>query len=225
MKPPTPRSRPTPTQAKSSFPPPAPMKQPSPHGCLPAQRCSMSWNHDAPSRKSAWNNAGSSPRISPPSKPCHHSSPPPPLFLPAIINHITVMKTFLLIVLALAIAIPATWFAAHHDDHPASVSESPERHVKYYQCAMHHQIKSDKPGRCPICGMELTPIYEGVSNTDSDPSIVELSPVSQRVLHVETTTARKVPLVKSLRVAGAIEEDDTRHRLLSAVVDGRIEKL
>jgi Cu(I)/Ag(I) efflux system membrane fusion protein len=135
------------------------------------------------------------------------------------------MKTFLLILLALAIAIPATWFAAHHDEHPASVSESPERHVKYYQCAMHHQIKSDKPGRCPICGMELTPIYEGVSNTDSDPSIVELSPVSQRVLHVETTTARKVPLVKSLRVAGAIEEDDTRHRLLSAVVDGRIEKL
>ena len=29
-----------------------------------------------------------------------------------------------------------------------------------YQCAMHPQIVSDKPGNCPICGMELTPVHE-----------------------------------------------------------------
>ena len=26
---------------------------------------------------------------------------------------------------------------------------------------MHPWVKSDKPGRCTICGMELTPVYEG----------------------------------------------------------------
>ena len=34
-----------------------------------------------------------------------------------------------------------------------------DRKVLYYQSAMHPWIKSDKPGRCTICGMELTPVY------------------------------------------------------------------
>jgi multidrug efflux pump subunit AcrA (membrane-fusion protein) len=29
-----------------------------------------------------------------------------------------------------------------------------------YQCSMHPQIVSDKPGNCPICGMKLTPVEE-----------------------------------------------------------------
>jgi RND family efflux transporter MFP subunit len=34
-----------------------------------------------------------------------------------------------------------------------------ERKVLYWQCSMHPQIKSDKPGKCPICGMDLVPVY------------------------------------------------------------------
>ena len=41
-----------------------------------------------------------------------------------------------------------------------------ERKVLYYQSAMHPWIKSDKPGRCTICGMELTPVYEGEKGFD-----------------------------------------------------------
>jgi hypothetical protein len=26
---------------------------------------------------------------------------------------------------------------------------------EYYTCTMHPQIKKDKPGKCPICGMDL----------------------------------------------------------------------
>ena len=35
----------------------------------------------------------------------------------------------------------------------------PARHQKY-QCAMHPQIVSDKPGTCPICGMKLQPVED-----------------------------------------------------------------
>ena len=28
--------------------------------------------------------------------------------------------------------------------------------MKTYTCSMHPELKSDKPGKCPKCGMELT---------------------------------------------------------------------
>jgi RND family efflux transporter MFP subunit len=34
-----------------------------------------------------------------------------------------------------------------------------ERKILYWQCSMHPEVKSDKPGKCPICGMDLVPVY------------------------------------------------------------------
>ena len=49
----------------------------------------------------------------------------------------------------------------------ATATDAKERKVLYYQSAMHPWIKSDKPGRCTICGMELTPVYEGEAGLDT----------------------------------------------------------
>lgn len=100
-----------------------------------------------------------------------------------------------------------------------------ERKVLYYQSAMHPWIKSDKPGRCTICGMELTPVYEGQAGFDVSGDVITLSSNSIRVLNVQTVEAQIQPLRKTLTVAGTIEQDDSRHRVLSAYVGGRIEKL
>jgi membrane fusion protein, copper/silver efflux system len=35
----------------------------------------------------------------------------------------------------------------------------------YYTCPMHPEIHNDKPGKCPICGMDL--VKTVVVNTDS----------------------------------------------------------
>ena len=35
----------------------------------------------------------------------------------------------------------------------------------YYTCSMHPQVRSDKPGKCPICGMELVKKEVKVSDT------------------------------------------------------------
>jgi Cu(I)/Ag(I) efflux system membrane fusion protein len=40
---------------------------------------------------------------------------------------------------------------------PAAASQPPARPDRYY-CAMHPQIRSPDPGKCPICGMDLVPI-------------------------------------------------------------------
>lgn len=100
-----------------------------------------------------------------------------------------------------------------------------DRKVIYYQSAMHPWIKSDKPGRCTICGMELTPVYEGEAGREVGGDIISLSESSVRVLNVQTTEVKTQALTKTLKVAGTIEQDDTRRRVLSAYVGGRIDKL
>jgi Cu(I)/Ag(I) efflux system membrane fusion protein len=106
-----------------------------------------------------------------------------------------------------------------------SATSKSERKVLYYQSAMHPWIKSDKPGRCTVCGMELTPIYEGESGIDAGGDMISLSETSVRVLNVQATVVKTQALTKTLPVAGTIDDDDSKHRVLSAYVSGRIDKL
>ena len=67
------------------------------------------------------------------------------------------MKKIILIIAAL-VAVGGVAFWIFHD----SQSPAHEQHTQY-TCPMHPQIISDKPGTCPICGMNLVPV---VSSND-----------------------------------------------------------
>jgi Cu(I)/Ag(I) efflux system membrane fusion protein len=99
-------------------------------------------------------------------------------------------------------------------------------HATVYQCPMHPWIKSDKAGdKCTICGMVLVAAPAGDNNAAADPNLVTLTPAAASVSGVQTAEVRRAPLVRTLRVTGVIEDDDTRHRILTARVPGRVEKL
>ena len=72
------------------------------------------------------------------------------------------MKTFLVIVLTAVLAVAATWLSMrHHPGATAAAASAPQ----LYQCGMHPWIRSDQPGRCTLCGMELTPVATGANKT------------------------------------------------------------
>lgn len=136
------------------------------------------------------------------------------------------MKTFFTILITAALTATGSWFVLNrHSDSTPAVST--ERKVLFYQSAMHPWIKSDKPGRCTICGMELTPVYEGEKGLDETGggNMVALTQNQIQVLHVQTAEAKPRPLTRTLRVAGMIDDNAMRHRVLSAYVDGRVDKL
>lgn len=135
------------------------------------------------------------------------------------------IKSIFILLICSSLAGAGIWYAAHRQHPGSSASGSADRKVLYYQSAMHPWVKSDKPGRCTICGMELTPVYEGDKGFDASGDVVALTQSQVQVLHVQTTEAKVQPLTHRLHVAGMIDDDDTRHRVLSAYVDGRIEKL
>ena len=86
---------------------------------------------------------------------------------------------------------------------------------------MHPWIKSDKPGRCTICGMGLVPVYEGEAGFESD--LVVLSPSTSQVIGVETAPVQRGELKRTLRLAGRINDNAGRHRIISAHFDGRVD--
>ena len=138
------------------------------------------------------------------------------------------MKTFLTILITAAIAIAGTWLLKSRlSPAPAGSATAIERKPLFYQSPMHPWIKSDKPGRCTICGMELVPIYPGEKSLDSTggENAVVLTQNQTQVLHVQTEEVKIQPLVHTLQVAGVIDDDATRHRVISAYVDGRVDKL
>src|SRR5436190_18958418 len=133
------------------------------------------------------------------------------------------MKTFLMILIVAGVAAAGGWYAARHVSH-SSGAAAHSRKILYYQSPMHPWIKSEQPGNCTICGMKLVPVYEGEKGFVVGEG-VSLSSNVINVINVATEEVKKGPLVRTLRVAGMIDGDDRRHRIISAYVGGRIEKL
>ena len=147
------------------------------------------------------------------------------------------MKTSRLLLLAVFVAGLLTgagfWILRSHWDvpqtsavsQPTGTDPSHPRSVRFYQSPMHPWIRSDRPGRCTICGMELTPVYEGNSGASAEGPVVVLGTNSIQLIHLETSEVSEAPLIRHLRLSGTLEDNDTHHRMISASVAGRIERL
>ncbi|MGA2686076.1 MAG: heavy metal-binding domain-containing protein [Verrucomicrobiota bacterium] len=112
-------------------------------------------------------------------------------------------RAILFLVLTAGLAGGALWLVEHHPSAPL-VTSPDGRKILYYQSPMHPWITSDKPGKCPICGMNLVPVYENGESTNTGFGL-KLNADSVNVANVQTATVERRQLVHSLPVAGAIE--------------------
>ncbi|MDR1485578.1 MAG: efflux RND transporter periplasmic adaptor subunit [Planctomycetaceae bacterium] len=138
-------------------------------------------------------------------------------------------SNYVLLIFVAVLACAVGWFLSqnrHFFQHKSgSKTGTGERKILFYQSSMHPWIKSDKPGKCTICGMALSPVYEGDAAAESNSDFIKLADITVAIIGVDSVSARVAPLRRTLRVAGVISDDETQHRLLSAQVPGRIEKL
>ncbi len=92
-----------------------------------------------------------------------------------------------------------------------------------WTCAMHPQIRMDKPGLCPICGMELIPLKS--ATTELDPDAVQMTEAGIKLAEVETTIIGKQNAEKSVSLYGKVQANESRIKTVAAHVPGRIEEL
>ena len=74
----------------------------------------------------------------------------------------------MVLILALAALLGAgvMWSAQHRLQSTTAV----DRKILYYTCPMHPSVKAEKPGACPICGMNLVPVYDTQGGTNNPPA-------------------------------------------------------
>ncbi|HSN47671.1 MAG TPA: efflux RND transporter periplasmic adaptor subunit [Flavobacterium sp.] len=91
----------------------------------------------------------------------------------------------------------------------------------FYTCSMDPQIKEDKPGKCPICHMELTPI----KHDDTERNEISLSKQQIQLGNITTQTISEVSSSVEQSYTGVLAINQERIKTISVRSMGRIEKL
>lgn len=140
-----------------------------------------------------------------------------------------------LIVILLVAAGGGYYLWQHKGSKKGVAGEKSAQGKQLYTCSMHPFIIRDKPGTCPICGMEL------IKKIDSGPGggaqtpeqkqqaemlgHVTLSPTQQVMANVATVAAKQTTLNKEINAVGIVQFDQSRQAKVTAWVAGRIDKL
>lgn len=136
------------------------------------------------------------------------------------------MKRLLPFLLIAMIGATSGWFGGHYFPHTVQPDDQSTAHtLTSNQCPMHPWVKSDKPAECTICGMDLVAIHEGGTTTHAADGIVMLPPGSPNVIGAQVSEVKRQRLSHTLRVAGMMREDESRHGVISAPFEGRIDGL
>ena len=110
-------------------------------------------------------------------------------------------------------------FEHDHDGDVVAVTDE-SGNVQYYTCGMHPWVILPKPGDCPICHMELTPIDPAKFTGE-----ITIDPVVVQNMGVRVEPVVTGPLTKTIRTVGTVDYNERNVRDVNIKVSGWIEEL
>jgi len=100
--------------------------------------------------------------------------------------------------------------------------ETPKDPDTYYTCSMDPQVVEYKPGKCPICKMDLTPVKK--KNGESKDEL-QLSEQQIQLGNIQTDTIRNGTIGDQIVLTATLNFDQMKTSSVSSRVMGRVEKL
>ena len=145
----------------------------------------------------------------------------------------TIKENYGLVTMAVIFGIFLGWLffnSGHKNDSGENIAGSHTDHDEdqhtIWTCSMHPQIKQDKPGKCPICGMDLIPLESMSGSSESiNPDEIMFSEAAAKLAEIQTSIVKKGNPEKLVYLQGKVEADERNVAELTARFGGRIEKL
>ncbi|MEE9166651.1 MAG: efflux RND transporter periplasmic adaptor subunit [Candidatus Neomarinimicrobiota bacterium] len=81
-----------------------------------------------------------------------------------------------------------------------------EGDIAYYTCSMHPSVRSNDPGTCPICAMDLVP----VTREEAETGMVIVDARRRQLIGVKTGEVKRQDLVQTIRAIGKVTYDEAR---------------
>lgn len=105
------------------------------------------------------------------------------------------------------------------DEHVHSEEET----ETIWTCSMHPQIKMKEFGLCPLCAMDLIPLTQ--SGTTSDSMAIHFTEEAAALANIQTSIVTRQNPVKEIRLYGKVQTDERLKQSQTSHISGRIEKL
>ncbi len=105
-----------------------------------------------------------------------------------------------------------------------TVRETEEDKPLFWTCSMHPQIRQPRPGKCPICGMDLIPVFRVVEEEISLRQI-SVSKAARELMKVQTTPVERRFVTAEIRMVGKVSFDETLLGYITAWIPGRLDRL
>jgi len=141
--------------------------------------------------------------------------------------------TIPLVIILLAIAAGGAWFLWQNKEGATTADQAGVKQL--YTCSMHPFIIKEKPGLCPVCGMELIKKINTVGKAVAKPAgqpqkadlheQVSLSEKQRVMANVATAEATTETLNKEINAVGIVQYNQSRQAKVTAWIAGRLEKL
>jgi len=108
---------------------------------------------------------------------------------------------------------------------PEEGHDHTESQASVWTCSMHPQVRSDGPGDCPLCGMDLIPVEEEAPAGEVSARGLTVSESGRKLMEIETARVMRMAVAADIALVGKVTYDEGRVSRISAWVPGRIEKL
>jgi RND family efflux transporter MFP subunit len=130
---------------------------------------------------------------------------------------------------ALALTFCAALGVGCHSHHDAPRETGEQSRVLYYVDPMHPAYRSNKPGKAPDCGMELTPVYaqdnHGNNFVAAANQTLHLTPGQEQAIRLETETVSVSSTPDVLHTVGRVAPDEASTYRVSAGADGWVRQV
>jgi Cu(I)/Ag(I) efflux system membrane fusion protein len=103
---------------------------------------------------------------------------------------------------------------------------TPDSKILFWTCSMHPNIQKQKPGKCPICGMDLIPVTSATRSKEmGGMRQIVISDAARAMMNIQTTPVERRYVTAEVRMVGKVDYDETRLGYITAWISGRLDRL